>query len=133
MSECSTCEGTGLFAKKTWDSPEIKCDDCNGSGEDMDENSIYEDIQFARKERIDELEAQLVEAQALSAVGEDLLEVQTRNNAKHARLWKEAEKREAALRVALEMLLDHVTSDDRLLRLMNPWAINKARTALEVK
>ncbi len=29
---CSTCDGTGLFAKASRDEPEIKCDDCNGSG-----------------------------------------------------------------------------------------------------
>ena len=31
--DCSTCEGTGLYAKKTWDEPEIRCDNCNGTGD----------------------------------------------------------------------------------------------------
>ncbi len=30
--DCSTCKGTGLYAKKRWDSPEIQCDDCMGTG-----------------------------------------------------------------------------------------------------
>ena len=30
--ECSACEGTGLYAKRCWDSPEIVCDECGGSG-----------------------------------------------------------------------------------------------------
>lgn len=33
MVECSACEGSGLFAKKTFNDPEIKCDECWGSGE----------------------------------------------------------------------------------------------------
>jgi len=33
MTDCQTCEGTGLFAKKTWNDPEIPCDDCLGTGE----------------------------------------------------------------------------------------------------
>ena len=32
--DCSTCEGSGLFAKACWDSPSIPCDDCNGTGEE---------------------------------------------------------------------------------------------------
>jgi len=30
--ECSTCAGTGLFAKKNCGSPEIFCDGCRGTG-----------------------------------------------------------------------------------------------------
>lgn len=30
--ECTDCEGSGLFAKKTWHEPEIRCDGCNGEG-----------------------------------------------------------------------------------------------------
>jgi len=30
--KCSRCDGTGLFAKKTWNDPAIPCDDCNGTG-----------------------------------------------------------------------------------------------------
>ncbi len=34
---CSPCEGTGLFAKATYDDPEIPCDYCQGTGEDNPE------------------------------------------------------------------------------------------------
>jgi len=43
------------------------------------------------------------------------------------------EKREAGLREALQMLHDHVTSDPKIVHLINPWAIDKARAVLEVK
>jgi hypothetical protein len=29
---CSSCQGSGLFAKADRDSPQIKCDECNGRG-----------------------------------------------------------------------------------------------------
>jgi len=31
--DCTRCEGTGLFAKKTWNDPADPCDDCNGTGD----------------------------------------------------------------------------------------------------
>jgi len=33
MSDCTTCEGTGLYSKKTWYEPADPCDDCNGTGD----------------------------------------------------------------------------------------------------
>lgn len=33
MTDCTTCEGSGLYLKSTWDNPEIKCEDCNGTGD----------------------------------------------------------------------------------------------------
>jgi len=46
-SDCATCEGTGLFAKKTWDDPEIRCDDCQGTGDGEVEHclQLIEDVE----------------------------------------------------------------------------------------
>lgn len=33
MEDCAACDGTGLYAEKSWDSDEIPCDECGGSGE----------------------------------------------------------------------------------------------------
>lgn len=34
---CSPCQGSGLFAKATWEDPEIPCDECQGTGENNPE------------------------------------------------------------------------------------------------
>lgn len=31
-AECPTCQGTGIESQKTWNSPEIQCEDCQGRG-----------------------------------------------------------------------------------------------------
>ena len=31
-TECMTCQGTGIESKKTYDEPEVQCDDCQGRG-----------------------------------------------------------------------------------------------------
>jgi len=33
MSECTTCNGTGIEAKQTWDQPALGCEDCMGTGD----------------------------------------------------------------------------------------------------
>jgi len=35
--DCPNCDGTGIWAKKDWYSPDIFCDDCNGTGVVPDE------------------------------------------------------------------------------------------------
>jgi len=34
---CSPCHGSGLFAKATWEDPQIPCDECQGTGENNPE------------------------------------------------------------------------------------------------
>ena len=33
MNDCTTCEGSGLYSKKTWEAPAEFCEDCNGTGD----------------------------------------------------------------------------------------------------
>lgn len=81
----------------------------------MGENSIYDDIQIYRKERIAELEKQLAEA---TTANDRLDEMRGRWMVKA----KQAEKREAVLREALREIIS-----------MGGVSAGYARAALEVK
>jgi hypothetical protein len=46
---CRHCDGTGLFAKKTWHEPEIRCDECNGTGYDAEDEERIQKIKDGRR------------------------------------------------------------------------------------
>ena len=40
MSDCTTCDGSGLESKQTWHEPATNCEDCLGTGDGVVANCI---------------------------------------------------------------------------------------------